>query len=147
MPVKWELQDRILVVRLIGNYAYDEPVNAVEDAMRDEGFRPGTMLLVDARLSTTRRSSEDLRERAIWMASLTQRGIAARCALLINSQPHQFGVARMAAAHIETRGMQFEIFTDLAKASAWLENAGTSAAGSHSGGLPGGGARVFQAQS
>ena len=146
MPVTWELQDRILIVRLIGNYDYDAPVNAVEEAIRDRAFRTGTMLLVDARLSTTRRSSEDLRERAIWMASLTAKGIAARSALVINSQPHQFGVARMAAAHIETRGMQFEIFTDIAKASKWLAEGRSSTAASPSGGLPGGAALAFRAQ-
>jgi hypothetical protein len=146
MPVTWELHHRVLVIRLIGNYEYDAPVNAVDEAMHDPAFRPGTMLLIDARLSTTRRSSEDLRDRAIWMSSLTARGIATRCALVINSQPHQYGVARMAAAHIETRGMQFEIFTDIDKACEWLEHAGTGAAGPRSGGLPGGVTRAFRAQ-
>lgn len=146
MPVTWEFRRRILVIRLIGNYDYDAPVNAVAEAMSDPAFRPGMMLLVDARQSTTRRSSEDFRERAIWMASLTTKGMSTRCALLINSQPHQFGVARMAAAHIETRGMQFEIFTDVATASQWLEEARTTTAGPRSGGLPGGATRAYRAQ-
>jgi hypothetical protein len=146
MPVTWEFQQPVLVLKLVGSYDYAEPVNAVGEAMRDPAFRPGTMLLVDARLSTTRRSSEDLRERAIWMASLTAKGIASRCALVINSQPHQFGVARMAAAHIESRGMQFEIFTDIAKASEWLHDAQRSAAGAQSAGRPGE-TPAFRAQS
>lgn len=146
MPVTWVLQERILVVQLVGNYDYHAPVNAVDEAIRDDAFRPGTMLLVDARLSTTRRSSEDLRERAIWMATLPARGMGTRCALVINSQPHQFGVARMAAAHIEPRGMQFEIFTDIAKASGWLAEAGRSAAASQSAGVPGTMSRAFRAQ-
>ena len=120
MPVTWEFQSRLLVLRLVGNYNYDTPVRAVVEAMADPAFQPGTMLLVDARLSTTRRSSDDFRERAIWMASLRARGFAARCALLINSQPHQFGMARMAATHLEMRGMEFEIFTDSDKAAQWL---------------------------
>ena len=129
MPVTWEFRHRILVIRLVGNYGYDEPANAVGEAMRDPAFQTGTLLLVDARLSTSRRTSEELRERAIWMSSLTKQGIGTRCALLINSQPHQFGVARMAAAHIEPRGMQLEIFTDITKASEWLRDEGTGATG------------------
>lgn len=124
MPVTWELRQRILVIRLVGNYEYEEPANAVGEAMRDPAFRPGTSLLIDARSSTSRRSSEELRERAIWMSSLTKKGIGTRCALVINSQPHQFGIARMAAAHIEPRGMQLEMFTDIAKASEWLRQEG-----------------------
>jgi hypothetical protein len=120
MPVTWELQDRLLVLHLIGNYDFDEPVRAVAAALTDPAFRSGTMLLVDARLSTTRRSSDELRERAIWMQSLTARGIAARSALLINSKPHQYGVARMAGAYVQMRGLEFEIFTDMEEASLWL---------------------------
>jgi hypothetical protein len=120
MPVNWELRNRVLVVSLEGAYEYHEPVHAINQAMQDPGFLPGTMLLIDARLTTTRRSSEEFRERAIWMASLQAKGLASRCALVIPMQTHQYGLARMAATHVEMQGMQLEIFTDLEEASQWL---------------------------
>jgi hypothetical protein len=35
-------------------------------------------------------------------------------------QPHQFGMARMAATHVEIQGMELEIFTDVDEASRFL---------------------------
>jgi hypothetical protein len=134
MPVTWELRDQLLIITLIGQYGYDAPIKAIADAIGDARFRPGTMLLIDARLTATRRSSEELRERAIWMASLRPKGLAARSAMVITPQPHQFGVARMAASHLELHDMEMEIFTDLEDASQWLlggviSTAGTSEVG------------------
>lgn len=120
MPVTWELGDRLLVVTLIGNYAYEDPARAVRDAMREPSFRPDTMLLIDARLTTTRRSSEEFRDRAIWMKSLTTEGLAPRCAIVIGAAPHQFGRARMAATYVEMHGMELKIFTEMDEASQWL---------------------------
>lgn len=120
MPVAWEFRDQLLAVMLIGDYDFHAPKRAVLEAIADPAFKPGTMLLVDARLSTARRSSDDFRERAVWMASLKERGFAERFALVINSQTHQFGMARMAAAHVEMRGLQLGIFSDLESASQWL---------------------------
>lgn len=120
MPVTWELRNRVLVVSLDGDYEYDAPVRAITEAMQHPSFLPGTMLLIDARLTTTRRSSEEFRERAIWMASLQAKGLASRCALVIPPQTHQYGLARMAATHVEMHGMELQIFTDMDAASQWL---------------------------
>ena len=120
MPVAWEFRGQLLVVTLIGDYDFDAPKRAVLEAIADAAFQPGTMLVVDARLSTARRSSDDFRERAVWIASLKERGFAERFALVINSQTHHFGMARMAAAHIEMRGMQLGIFTDVESVSQWV---------------------------
>jgi hypothetical protein len=120
MPVTWEFRNRVLVVSLDGDYEYHAPVRAITEAMHHPSFLPGTMLLIDARLTTTRRSSDEFRERAIWMASLQEKGLASRCALVIPSQTHQYGLARMAATHVEMHGMELQIFTDIEAASQWL---------------------------
>ena len=130
MPVAWEFRDQLLVVTLIGDYDFEAPKRAVLEAVVDPAFQVGTMLVVDARLSTARRSSDDFRERAVWMASLKDRGFTERFALVINSQPHQFGMARMAAVHIEMRGMQLGIFTEVESASQWLLGRASSKAAS-----------------
>jgi hypothetical protein len=62
------------------------------------------------------------------MESLKERGLGERCALVINSQTHQFGMARMAAVHVEMRGMDLGIFSDLESASQSLLERASNAA-------------------
>ena len=120
MPVTWEIRGAVLLVTLIGDYAFDEPMAAITQGMASEQFRAGTALVIDARLSKTNRSSEDFRQRSFWMASLQAKGLASRCAIVVNGQLHQLGMARMASTHVGLRGMELEIFTDLDEAIAWL---------------------------
>jgi hypothetical protein len=77
-------------------------------------------LLIDARRSTARRSAEQFRERSAWMASLRTQGLSPRCAIVISSEPHQYGLARMAGTYLEFQNMTLEIFTDLDEALQWL---------------------------
>jgi|SRR5579871_1571811 len=120
MPVVCEIRDSILLLTLIGEYTFAEPMRAITDAMADVRFRPGSPLLIDARLSKTSRSSEEFRERATWMASLREKGLGSRCAIVVNAEPHQFGMARMAGTHLDLQGMEVEIFTELQHAFGWL---------------------------
>jgi hypothetical protein len=125
MPVTWEIRDTILVLTLVGDYHFQEPVEAVVTAVANPQFRPGGSLLIDARLSTSNRTSEDFRERARWMRSLRDRGVLSRFAIVISAQPHQFGLARMAATHLDTKGLDLEIFADMEEALSWLKSPGT----------------------
>lgn len=122
MPVTWEIRGRVLIVNLVGEYTFDEPVQAVMKALADTYFKAGTSLLVDTRLSRAKRSSEDFRQRALWVASLQSSGISARCAIVIAPELHQFGVARMAATHHEIQGLEMTIFSDREEAFRWLSN-------------------------
>jgi hypothetical protein len=83
-------------------------------------------LLIDARRSTISRSSDEFRERAWWMASLASKGLSTRSAIVISSEPHQFGLARMADIHLDIKGLELELFTDLDDGLHWLERAGTT---------------------
>jgi hypothetical protein len=130
MPVTWEIRGQILIVTLAGDYGFDEPVQAVTEALADTQFTPGTSLLVDARLSHARRTSEDFRTRATWVASLGSKGLSSRCAIVIAPEPHQFGMARMAASHHEIQGLEMSIFTDLEEAFRWLSNGNSFASSS-----------------
>ena len=126
MPVTWEIRNRVLIVNLVGDYAFDEPVQAVNEGLLDPQFRPGTSLLIDARLAHAHRTSEDMRRRAEWVASLQPRGISSRCAIVIRPQPNQFGVARMARTHHEMAGLEMDIFTDFNEALSWLSTGGAA---------------------
>ena len=122
MAVTWEIQGLVLIVTLVGDYGFDEPVKAVTEALADAQFRPGTSLLVDARLSHAHRSSEEFRTRTKWVASLVPKGLSSRCAIVIAPEPHQIGMARMVATHHELQGLAMSIFNDLAEAFRWLSN-------------------------
>jgi NAD(P)-dependent dehydrogenase (short-subunit alcohol dehydrogenase family) len=56
--------------------------------------KPRDVARIDARRSTSSRSSDEFRERARWMASLAPKGLSTRSAIVISSEPHQFGLAR-----------------------------------------------------
>ncbi len=129
MPVTWEYLGSVLVLTLEGDYDFNAPVRAFAEALEDPRFRPGTALLIDARLSQVSRTSEDFRTRSVWMASLQARGLASRCALVISGEAHQVGMAHMAATHLELRGMELQIFTDREEALQWLRSGNTHAAG------------------
>jgi hypothetical protein len=120
MPVACAIRGSVLLLTLEGEYSFDEPVRAVSAAMANPLFRPGMSLLIDARWSMARRSSEQFRERSAWMASLRPRGISSRCAIIVSSQPHQYGLARMAEAYLDLHEMALGIFTDPDKALQWL---------------------------
>jgi hypothetical protein len=120
MPVTWTFRSSVLVVTLAGEYSFEEPAEAVTSAMQDPRFQPGTSLLIDARLSKTHRSSEEFRGRSLWMASLLSKGLSPRCAMVVNSAAHQYGLARMAGIYLDLQGMTLEIFTDLEEAIDWL---------------------------
>ena len=115
MPVAWEIRDRVLIVKLVGDYHFDEPMQAVNEALLDALFRPGTSLLIDARLAHAHRTSEDMHLRAKWVASLQLKGVSSRCAIVMRPEPNQFGVARMATTHHEMAGLEMDIFTDCEK--------------------------------
>jgi hypothetical protein len=120
MAVTWQFRGSVLVLTLVGKYTFEEPIQAVTDAIGNPQFRAGTSLLIDARRSETRRSSEEFRARAYWMASLVSQGISRRFAIVINSQPHQYGLARMAGIYLDLQEMTLEIFSDLEEAMRWL---------------------------
>jgi len=108
------------VITLVGKYSFEEPIQAVTDAIGDPQFHPGTSLLFDSRKSEAKRSAEDVRARAHWMVSLVPQGISARFAIVISSQLHQYGLARMLGIHLDLQGLILGIFTDFEEAMRWL---------------------------
>ena len=115
--VTWEIQDSLLVLTTAG-FGGRETVFALCQAASDPAFRPGLSLLCDLRLEIDDPSWEEMRARAKFIASLLPLGISRRCALVIGL--HQYGIARMEAAHLEFEGMEPEVFRDLDEARDWL---------------------------
>jgi hypothetical protein len=115
--VTWEIQDSVLVLTTAG-FGGHETLFALSQAVSDPAFRPGLALLCDLRLEIDDLSWEEMRSRAKFVASLIPVGISPRCALVIGV--HQYGIARMEAAHLEFEGMQPEVFRDIDDAREWL---------------------------
>ena len=120
MAITWQFRDSVLVITLVGKYAFEEKIQAVTDAMGNPQFHLGTSLLIDSRKSEAKRSAEDVRAGAHWIASLVPQGISPRCAIVISSQIHQYGLARMLGIHLDLQGLILEIFTDFEEAMCWL---------------------------
>jgi hypothetical protein len=129
VPVSWEIRDSILIVTLYG-VAGEEPDCAVLAAIADGRFRPGTPLLLDFRQLTENPTAAEVRRRASRLARFQQQGLSGRCAMVVGPKVHHYGLARMAAIHMELEGMQVQIFQDTNAAKLWLLAAGkTEAAG------------------
>jgi hypothetical protein len=119
MAVKWEILHSVLVLTSSG-YGGQGTVAALTEAISDPRFRPGLALLFDRRLATDDANSAEMRSRAKFLASLLPLGISHRCALVAGPRPHQYGIARMEAAHLEFQGMELEVFSDVNEALMWL---------------------------
>jgi len=122
--VTWEIQDSLLVLTTAG-FGGRETQFALSQAVSDPAFRPGLSLLRDLRLEIDDPSWDEMPSRAKFVASLLPLGISRRCALVIGL--HQYGIARVEAAHLEFEGMEPEVFRDFDEARAWLVCASPSA--------------------
>ena len=120
MPVWCEIQDSVLIVRLIGKCGAEVTV-AISEAMEDPAMKAGTSLLLDVHACSDSPTSHELRRRAISLAG--RKGLSRRCAIVIGKSTFEYGLARMAATHVQIQGMEMEIFTDFEAALHWLHRA------------------------
>jgi hypothetical protein len=130
MPVSWEFRGSALVVTTAGKYQPEDLVRAVAEARADPRFRPGVFLLFDGSLSEAELTTESVKWRVAWVASLHDVGFSSRCAVVVSGDVHRYGLGRMASVLLEGEGVELEVFTDLQSALAWLD---PSAAISHDG--------------
>jgi hypothetical protein len=121
MPVTWRLEESVLIVTLVGEDR-EGLAKAILEAMADDQFQRGTSLLLDVRHASDSPRSSEVRRAAMWMAALKAKGLGSRCAVIVGPQPYQYGLARMAEAHLDFHKIELEIFTELDKAFQWLWN-------------------------
>lgn len=89
----------MLIIATVARYAQDELESALAEALADPAFVPGTAVLFDGRQSEADLSRADIEWRVYWLSSLPQRGFARRSAVLVNSEPHRFGLASGTGSH------------------------------------------------
>jgi hypothetical protein len=113
------MENGALVLRLKGDYEFEEVMTSITAALADPCFRTGAALLIDERGSTVSPTAEAKRTRVEWIASLRPL-IGSRVALLTTTDPSRYGVARMASVFFETAGLDAAVFTEGEAAAGWL---------------------------
>ena len=79
MPVTWEFRGSVLVVTLAGE-CKEEATTAINEAMANPAFKPGTSLLLDVRRAGDP-TPDELRRRAKSLGSRPAKGLSSRCAI------------------------------------------------------------------
>jgi hypothetical protein len=127
MPVSWEIRGNVVIVTVTADWERGGAETAILEALADPSFLPGSSLLLDVRRARTSPTAEEVSFRADWMASLRNKGLSRRCAIVVGPKAHQFGIARMAQARMDIRDMELQIFRDPEEALRWLSESGESA--------------------
>jgi hypothetical protein len=120
MSITCEFRGPVLIVTLPTRHVFSELQEAVDRAIGSSDFRPGSTLLFDARLSSINPNSDEVRQRASWIAGLRGRGLSDRCAFVCRSEPLRFALGRMTSIMLDNLGIEMEVFTGMEEAFAWL---------------------------
>ena len=114
----WTIRDGLVVITLIGTHELDEFRDTINEALASPGFRRGMHLFVDARSSYSYLTPEAIQQRLEFIASLREKGIPPRCAVVTTQQ--RVGISLRAAVKLEGFGMQMGVFLDMEEARTWL---------------------------
>jgi hypothetical protein len=120
MPVAYEFDGDVILLRMSGIYTPGDMQAAVLEALDDEHLPPHAVMLLDLRESSSLqgRTADDVRDMARFLAAHAKR-FGNRFAAVAESDLG-FGLMRVAAVTAETAGMVAEVFRDIAAAREWL---------------------------
>ena len=124
MPVRWAVRDGIVFVTLIGDYAFDEIRAAIGDAYAHSGAPTTAPLLIDGRSSWVYLSPEEIQLRSEWYRDLFERGITARCAMVVGESEYRQQIVAQGMAPLQEAGLPVRSFAQFADAVAWLRAPG-----------------------
>ena len=121
VPITWDFQPGVLIVKTIDVYTNDELVQAVEEIMKDSRFSSLLTVVFDARLSAAPLKKEDIEWRVNSLADhLWRRGFGRRMAFVVPpDKPARYGVGRMLQMLTESKGFEIELFRELGDAMKW----------------------------
>jgi hypothetical protein len=108
-----------MVLIVSGPLCNDEVDRAYAEAFASPEFVPGLDTLIDIRAASTNPTPSELRERARRSAEMT-RSLSGHVALVFATNDVQYGMGRMYTVFAQERGLNAEVFTDLAEAQTWL---------------------------
>jgi len=116
--VGYQLSGRHLLVRIEGDYATEELRRAVTSGLDELGQGARALVLLDARATTARHSSSEIRELGMSVGTLPPR--IERIAIVVSSDVH-FGLARMGSMFAGDLGASSDVFRDIAEARSFLD--------------------------
>ena len=118
MPLKYEIQSDLVVMRARGAIQAKDLRLAVEELSRDESFRPGTpIMLLDEGSSFTALKEE--MHVAVEDLKADQTDLIGKVALVTTSDRH-FGVGQMIDFYAGMAGAQHRVFHTEQEARDWL---------------------------
>jgi hypothetical protein len=125
MPVGYDFDGDVIVVRMVGKYTTHEMKSVILDALDDARLPQRAVLLFDLRESRSLqdRTADEVRDMAQFLASHGRR-FSNRLAM-VTTGDLAFGLMRLGAVAAETGGLTAEVFRDIGTAKAWLSGATT----------------------
>jgi hypothetical protein len=121
MPVAWNFRAAVLTLSISGVVTNPEIEQAIDEALASAPSLSGLRLLWDARATEGPLSSDDLAWRIETVASLGERGVLCRAALLGRVEQRASLVIWAKEGPKALRSLEFRLFTDETEARAWLE--------------------------
>jgi hypothetical protein len=120
MPVLWAVRDGIVFLTLMGEYAFDEIRAAIADAYTDPRAPLRAPLLIDGRSSLVDLSPQEIQLRSEWYRDLLERGVTARCAMVVGESAYRQQIVAQGMAPLQEAGLPVRSFAQFADAVAWL---------------------------
>lgn len=119
MSLSFDFEGCILCVTIDGGFSFEEAEQMRVDVLSDPNFVKGMRLLIDARKARGNPSSNKTRERAAYLASVSE-NISPGIALVV-SKPLYYGLGRMFQIFASLYKVKIEIFMDIHEARQYLE--------------------------
>src|SRR5690348_7578569 len=118
MPAVWNIRGAVITITITTRGDTDLRAALVQ-AMSSPEFPNMPAVLIDTRRSTENPTPDILRVRAGWIATVLSHRPGSRCAVLVGSRPHHYGLARMLSVFLETEGVVAQVFTNITEARTW----------------------------
>jgi hypothetical protein len=124
MPVSWAVHGGIVFVTLIGEYTFDEIRAAMVEAYTDPDAPARAPLLIDGRSSLVYLSPQEIQLRSEWYRDLLERGVTARCAMVVGESEYRQQIVAQGMAPLQEAGLPVRSFAQFADAVVWLRAPG-----------------------
>ncbi len=120
MPVSYDINEKLVHLHLVGEYAPADIRDCLKQALADPQFPAEAWVLMDVTESNSlqTRSADDLRNMAAYLAQLSPR-FGTRMGIAAGSRLH-YGMMRMAEVYSESSGLTARVFPTTEEAIGWL---------------------------
>jgi hypothetical protein len=119
MPIDTSfVEPRTFILRATGHVSFAEVQRAFDEILAHSRLSKGVHVLTDARGVTGAPSGDELRDMAMALRPLLERGLGGYA--IVTDSSFMYGVARMFAIFAEWMSANVGVFRDMAAAEMWL---------------------------